>query len=201
LFSYCEAADVFEELRRATRGGIADYSGITYARIDAENGVFWPCSDESHRGSPRLFAEEFPTSSGRARFHPIEYEPAPEEPDEGFPWHITTGRTLAQYQSGTQTRRITQLVDLAPEPTAEMHPQQGKRYGIADGERVVLRTRRGSAIFRARITPDIRPDTVFVPFHWGGDRSANRLTHDALDPVSRMPQFKVCAGRIEKPDA
>ncbi|RPI49460.1 MAG: nitrite reductase, partial [Acidobacteria bacterium] len=121
--------------------------------------------------------------------------------DDSYPWHVTTGRTLAQYQSGTQTRRITQLVDVAPEPTAEMHPQLARRHEIADGERVVVRTRRGSAIFKARITSDIRPDTVFVPFHWPGERSANRLTHDALDPVSRMPQFKVCAGRVEKPDA
>ena len=201
LFSYVGAAEVFDELRQATRGGSADYSGISYERIDAENGVFWPCTEEGHPGSPRLFAEHFPTATGRARFHPVDQEQAAEEPDDSFPWHVTTGRTLAHYQSGTQTRRITQLVDLEPEPAAEIHPQLARRYEIADGERVVLRTRRGSAIFKARITADIRPDTVFVPFHWPGERSANRLTHDVLDPVSRMPQFKVCAGRIEKPDA
>jgi assimilatory nitrate reductase catalytic subunit len=108
---------------------------------------------------------------------------------------------LTQYQSGTQTRRVTQLVDVAPEPTAELHPQHARRHGISDGERVVVRTRRGSANFKAKITSDIRPDTVFVPFHWPGERSANRLTHDALDPISRMPSFKACAGRIEKLDA
>ncbi len=201
LFSYGSARDVFDELRRATRGGSADYSGITYERIDAENGVFWPCTDDARAGTPRLFAETFPTANGKARFHPVEQDPAIEETDDSFPWHVTTGRTLTQYQSGTQTRRIPQLVDLAPEPAAEIHPQLASRYGIADGERIVVRTRRGSALFKARITHDIRPDTVFVPFHWPGERSANRLTHDALDPVSRMPQFKVCAGQIEKPDA
>jgi assimilatory nitrate reductase catalytic subunit len=201
LFSYASASDVFDELRRATCGGSADYSGISYERIDSENGVFWPCATEGHPGTPRLFTEGFPTATGKARFHPVEQEPALEEPDDSFPWHLTTGRALTQYQSGTQTRRTAQLVDLAPEPVAEIHPQQARRYGIAEGERVVIRTRRGSAIFKARITTDIRPDTVFVPFHWAGERSANRLTHDALDPVSKMPQFKVCAGRIEKPDA
>ncbi len=201
LFSYVGAAEVFDELRQATRGGSADYSGISYERIDAEDGIFWPCTGEGHPGSPRLFTDHFPTATGKARFHPVEQEQAAEEPDDNFPCHVTTGRTLAQYQSGTQTRRITQLVDLEPEPAAEIHPQLARRYEIADGERVVLRTRRGSAIFKARITADIRPDTVFVPFHWPGERSANRLTLDVLDPVSRMPQFKVCAGRIEKPDA
>jgi len=191
---------VFDELREATRGGLADYSGISYDRIDTEAGVFWPCAD-GQSGTPRLFAESFPTATGKARFHPIDHERLPEEIDEDFPCHVTTGRALTQYQSGTQTRRVPQLVDLAPEPVVEMHPQQARRHGIGDGERVVLRTRRGSAVFKARITADIRPDTVFVPFHWPGERSANRLTHDALDPVSRMPQFKVCAGRIEKPDA
>ncbi len=201
LFPYAGPADVFDELRQATRGGVADYSGIDYARIDAEHGVFWPCVGEGHPGSPRLFAEGFPTRTGKARFHAVDQEPAPEEPDDRFPWHVTTGRSPAHYQSGTQTRRIAALVDLSPEPDVEMHPQMARRHGVADGERVVVRTRRGSAIFKTRVTPDIRPDTIFVPFHWPGERSANRLTQGVLDPVSRMPQFKVCAGRIEKPDA
>jgi assimilatory nitrate reductase catalytic subunit len=201
LFPYAGPADVFEELRHATRGGAADYSGISYARIDAEHGVFWPCGEEGHPGSARLFAETFPTPTGKARFHAVDQERAPEEPDDHFPWHVTTGRSPAHYQSGTQTRRIAALVDLAAEPDVEMHPQLARRHGLADGERVVVRTRRGSAIFKTRVTPGIRPDTVFVPFHWPGERSANRLTQGVLDPVSRMPQFKVCAGRIEKPDA
>jgi assimilatory nitrate reductase catalytic subunit len=200
-FSYANAADVFDELRRATRGGAADYSGITYEHIEREQGVFWPRAAETTGGSRRLFVDRFPTASGRARFFPVDYEPAPELPDDDFPWHITTGRSPTQYQSGTQTRRVRQLVDVAPDPVAEIHPEQARRYGLLDGERVVIRTRRGSAMFKARITPDIRPDTVFVPFHWPGEGSANRLTLDALDPVSRMPQFKVCAGRIERTDA
>jgi assimilatory nitrate reductase catalytic subunit len=170
FFSYSNVAGVFDELRRASRGGTADYSGITYERIDTEQGVFWPCPADGTQSMSRLFATRFPTTSGKARFTPVEHETPLESPCDDFPWHVTTGRSLTQYQSGTQTRRVTQLVDLAPEPFAEIHPQQARRYGIAEGERVVIRTRRGSAMFKAKITADIRPDTVFVPFHWPGER-------------------------------
>jgi assimilatory nitrate reductase catalytic subunit len=196
-FSFADSRSVFDELREATRGGPADYSGISYERIDREGGVFWPCPSGEHPGSPRLFEHSFPTPSGRARFHAIEHQGPAEVPDDQFPLYLTTGRLLAHYQSGTQTRRIAALMDMSPQPIAEMHPQLAKRHGLSDGAAVVVRTRRGSATFVSRITRDIRPDTVFVPFHWPGDSSANRLTNDALDPTSRMPEFKVCAARIE----
>ena len=197
FFKFEDHQAVFEELRAASRGGPADYSGISYERIDREGGVFWPCPSEDHPGTPRLFGDAFPTATGRARFHAVEHGGPAEVPDERFPLYLTTGRLLAHYQSGTQTRRVPELMDAAPEPIAEMHPQLAKRHGIADGAPVILRTRRGSAQFTSRITPDIRPDTIFVPFHWPDESSANRLTNDALDPVSRMPEFKVCAVRID----
>jgi assimilatory nitrate reductase catalytic subunit len=196
-FTYQGAGDVFEELRRATRGGPADYSGITYDRLDASDGVFWPCAD-GEEGTPRLFTDRFPTTSGKARFHAVEHQGAAEEPDAEFPLLLTTGRVLAHYQSGTQTRRVRRLAEVCPEPMAEIHPQQASRHGLTDGDPVTLHTRRGSATFTTRVTPDIRVDTVFVPFHWPDERSANRLTNDALDPVSRMPEFKVCGVRISK---
>ena len=196
-FAFGDPESVFDELRAATRGGVADYSGISYDRIEREGGVFWPCTSASHAGTPRLFDTTFPTLSGRARFYAIEHVGSAETPDEQFPFYLTTGRLLAHYQSGTQTRRVAALVQAASGPTAEIHPHVAKRYGLADGARVVLRTRRGSAVFTSRISPDIRPDTIFAPFHWPGESSANRLTNDALDPVSRMPEFKVCAARIE----
>jgi assimilatory nitrate reductase catalytic subunit len=191
---------VFDELRRATRGAPADYSGITYERIDREDGVFWPCpatANGDHPGTPRLFADGFPTATGRARFFDIEHLPSAEQPDQSFPLHLTTGRIVAHYQSGTQTRRVAALSEMAPEPLAELHPQTARRHGVADGGQVTLRTRRGTARFTAKVTPTIRPDTIFVPFHWAGEASANRLTNDAVDPVSGMPEFKVCAVRIE----
>jgi assimilatory nitrate reductase catalytic subunit len=194
-------ADVREtsaEFRRATAGGDADYSGITVERIADEDGVFWPCPSADHPGTLRMFLDRFATEDGRARFHAIEHRPAAEVPDEDFPYVLTTGRVLAQYQSGSQTRRVAELKAAAPEPFVEIHPETARGLRIADGDLVILTTRRGRAIVKARLTRDIRFDTLFVPFHWGGVGSANALTNGALDPVSRIPEFKVCAVKIEK---
>lgn len=193
-----EPAVVFEELRRASSGGVADYAGITYARIRQEDGVFWPCPDEQHPGTPRLFEDRFATADGRAKFHPVEYLPAAEEPDHEYPLYLTTGRVMAQYQSGTQTRRVAALAQAVPESFVQIHPSMARTYGVSEGDRVRLTTRRGCALLRAQITPSIRMDTLFVPFHFAGDGRANLLTNPALDPTSRMPEFKVCAVRLEK---
>jgi assimilatory nitrate reductase catalytic subunit len=193
-----DASNIFSELRRASAGGIADYAGITYERIQQENGVFWPCPSEGHPGTPRVFLDRFGSPDGRARFHPVEYRESAEQPDEEFPLYLTTGRLMAQYQSGTQTRRITKLVELAPSSFVQIHPSMARNYGIAQGDKVRLTTRRGTAIAAAQLTAGIRLDTLFVPFHFGGEGRANLLTNAALDPISRMPEFKVCAARIEK---
>src|SRR5262249_51201980 len=113
--------------------------------------------------------------------------------DAAHPLYLTTGRVLAHYQSGTQTRHVEALQQAVPEPLAEMHPATARLHGLKDGARVTLTTRRGMASFALKITASIREDTVFVPFHWGGEQSINRLTHSVLDPVSGMPEFKVCA--------
>jgi len=188
---------VFTELRQASAGGVADYAGITYERIEAEDGVFWPCPSEAHPGTPRLFQESFPTADGRARFHPVTYRPAAEEPTPDYPLYLTTGRVMAHYQSGTQTRRVKALRDIAPQAFVEMNPDLAKRLGIENGDPVRVATRRGTADLKAAITPTIRPDTLFVPFHWGDGSCANLLTNPALDPTSRMPEFKICAARID----
>ena len=195
-FYYASPEAVFEELRAASAGGPADYSGISYQKIEANQGIFWPCPTVDHPGTPRMFTESFPTASGKARFHPVLHSSPAETPDEVYPLYLTTGRVLAQYQSGTQTRRIAELREMAPEPLAEMNPTTAERYGVADGAVLTLETRRGRARFKARISAAIRPDTVFAPFHWGNEQSVNLLTNPALDPISRMPEFKVCAVRI-----
>ena len=153
--------------------------------------MFWPCPDRDHPGTPRLFADGFATTDGRARFVPVEHRGTAEPVDAGFPVHLTTGRVLAQYQSGAQTRRVRSLPDTGP--FVELHPMLAERVGARDGEPVVVTTRRGELKAPARVVTTIRPDTVFVPFHWVG---ANRLTNDALDPASRMPEFKVCAATV-----
>jgi assimilatory nitrate reductase catalytic subunit len=189
--------EIFAELGRASAGGKADYSGITYERIREEHGVFWPCpsgatSDGSaHPGTPRMFLDAFATPDGRALFHLVEHRGPAEQPDDDYPVHLTTGRVLAQYQSGAQTRRVRELTDDGA--FVEMHPMLAGRIGTADGEPVRISTRRGVMVAPARVVSTIRPDTVFVPFHWVG---ANKLTNDALDPASRMPEFKVCAASV-----
>jgi assimilatory nitrate reductase catalytic subunit len=208
---------VFDELRRASAGGPADYAGITWERIEAERGVFWPCPSEDHEGTPRLFRDEpgdkiqhstpigersstrryFPTPDGTARFHVVHHRDAAELPDDAYPYRLTTGRTRAHYQSGTQTRRTKALVDAEPEPAVDVHPDLAARLGVGDGGELVLRTRRGEARMRVRLSSAIRPDTVFAPFHWSGAATINDLTDPALDPASRMPEFKVCAVALE----
>jgi assimilatory nitrate reductase catalytic subunit len=197
-FSYPDNEAVFDELRRATRGGPADYSGITYQRLESGHGVFWPCPAIDHAGTPRLFADTFPTGSGRARFHAVSHRSIAEPASAEYPLYLTTGRLLAQYQSGTQTRRVRALLEMAGEPMAEMHPETANAAGLASGDRVTLTTRRGTATFVVKTTSAIREDTIFVPFHWGGEQSANNLTNAALDPTSKMPEFKVCAVRLDK---
>lgn len=198
-FMSSQPREVFEELRRASAGGLADYSGITYEKIQAQNGVFWPCPHEEDPGTPRLFTNSFPTTSGRARFHTVRHLSPAEMPDQEYPLYLTTGRVLVHYQSGTQTRRVAQLNEIAPEPLAEIHPLTARRHNVLHGAQVRLATRRGAATFKVKVTATIREDTVFVPFHWGQELSANRLTNPALDPVSKMPEFKVCAVRLEQP--
>ncbi|MET7512554.1 molybdopterin oxidoreductase family protein [Streptomyces sp. NPDC005480] len=189
--------EVFEELRLASEGGAADYAGISYRRLVEEEGVFWPCPEEEHPGTPRLFLERFATEDGRARFVAVSHRAAAEEPDAEFPVHLTTGRVVSQYQSGAQTRRVAELNAAAPGPFVELHPRLAARIGVAEGEPVAVVSRRGRAEAPARITAGIRPDTVFMPFHWPGAGRANNLTNPALDPTSRMPEFKVCAVRVE----
>jgi assimilatory nitrate reductase catalytic subunit len=230
--------EIFEELRRASAGGPADYSGITYRRLVEENGVFWPCpaaepvgtagsqdgaggpgaqgsaagrpastedtpaatgdtADRVHPGTPRLFLDRFATPDGRARFVPVSHRAIAEEPDDEYPVLLTTGRVVAQYQSGAQTRRVAELNAAAPGPFVELHPRLAARLGAAEGDPVAVVSRRGRAVAPARITDAIRPDTVFMPFHWPGEGRANSLTNPALDPTSRMPEFKACAVRLE----
>ncbi|MFE1577699.1 molybdopterin oxidoreductase family protein [Streptomyces fradiae] len=189
--------EVFDELRRASAGGLADYAGISYRRIAQEDGVFWPCPDAGHPGTPRLFLDRFATEDGRARFVPVTHRAAAEETDAEYPVVLTTGRVVSQYQSGAQTRRVAELNAAAPGPFVELHPRLAERVGVAEGDPVAVVSRRGRAVAPARITAAIRPDTVFMPFHWPDEGRANTLTNPALDPTSRMPEFKVCAVRLE----
>lgn len=202
-------AAIFSELRQASQGGIADYSGITYEKIEQQQGVFWPCPTEDHSGTPRLFEPgswnpvaqgkgPFYFPDGKARFNLSVYAPPAEDVDETYPIILTTGRVVSQFLSGTQTRRIGPLVDHYPEPRVEMHPLLAQKLGILDGEWVEVVSRRGRITLRAHVVQTIRPDTVFVPYHWAGRQSINQLTIAAQDPISKIPAYKVCAVRVQK---
>ncbi len=195
-FRYNAEEEVFNELCRASSGGVADYAGISYERIEREQGVFWPCPSSDHPGTPRLFAERFHHVDGKARFHPVQHVDAAELPDPDYPIYFTTGRYREHYNSGAQTRRMPTTMSRKPEPLLQMHPRLAKQLGVSNGELVRAESRRGAAEFYVQVSNEIRPDTVFAPFHWGGRRAANLLTNPALDPISRMPEFKVCAVQI-----
>jgi assimilatory nitrate reductase catalytic subunit len=197
-FSFGSSREVFDELRHATAGAKADYSGISYEKLREQQGVFWPCPSDDHGGTPRMFGERFATPSGRARFFAVPYRPAAELPCADYPLYFTTGRYKEHYNSGAQTRHVPTLLDAKPEPRVQIHPLLAARLGVSDGEQLLVESRRGSVSFAALVSPDIRPDTLFAPFHWGGRQAANLLTIPALDPTSRMPEFKVCAVRARR---
>lgn len=197
-FTYKNSEAIFNELRVASKGGTADYFGITYKRIVDEMGVFWPCPTEGHPGTPRLWEDrKFKTPDGKAHFNAVPYKLPGEITDEAYPVILTTGRVVSQYLSGTQTRRIGKLVNQYPEPLLEIHPDMASRFGIKQRELVKVSTRRGEGIFPANIVDTIRTDTVFIPYHWPGKKSANLLTPGTLDPISKIPEFKVSACKLE----
>ena len=196
-FSYNSSEDIFNELRVASKGGTADYYGITYEKIEANMGVFWPCPSIDHPGTPRLWEDrKFATADGKAHFNPVVYKEPGEVVNYEYPIVLTTGRVVSQYLSGTQTRRIGKLVNQYPEPLVEIHPELAAQYGISQRELVKVITRRGEAVFPANIVETIRKDTVFIPYHWPGKKSANQLTPGTLDPISKIPEFKVCACQL-----
>ncbi|MFK7691737.1 molybdopterin oxidoreductase family protein [Paenibacillus sp. HJGM_3] len=196
-FRYGCIEDVFQELAACTSGAKADYSGITYARLQAEQGIYWPCPAPNHPGTPMLFAERFHHPDGKARLFGITPKMPAEPIDADYPCVLTTGRLSNHYLSGAQTRRTEALHKKAPIPVAEIHPWLAGKIGLGTATHVRITSRRSSLVFQVKVTDTIQPRTVFVPFHWGEQLSVNRLTNDALDPTSRMPEFKLCAVKVE----
>ncbi len=192
-----DAEAVFTELRAASRGGAADYSGVDYERLRAGEALHWPVPDPGHPGTPRLFLDSFAHADGRARFVAVDHTGPAESPDEDFPLTATTGRVLQHYQSGAQTRAIDELTAVVRDVFVEVHPDTAARAGLADGDVARVVSRRGEVVARVRCEPSARPDVVFLPFHFPGAQRANLVTNPVLDPTSRMPEFKVCAVRLE----
>ncbi|MFA5774027.1 MAG: molybdopterin oxidoreductase family protein [Ilumatobacteraceae bacterium] len=197
-FSYRDNEEIFDELCIASAGGTADYRGATWQRIEEEMGLFWPIPEVGHPGTPRLFeGGKFFHPDGKARFHGVPFRESAEVVDDEYPIWLTTGRVVSQYLSGTQTRRIAGLVEQYPEPLCEMHSLLAEQLGVSNGNLVTVSSRRGTITLPANVVNTIRPDTVFIPYHWPGAKAANQLTNRAVDPISKMPEFKVAAVRIE----
>ncbi|MEM7273665.1 MAG: molybdopterin oxidoreductase family protein [Actinomycetota bacterium] len=179
--------DVFDEMRRVSAGGPVDYSGMTWDRLRDEGGLCWPCPDEDHPGTPQLYTGRFAHPDGRARFHRVT-QPAPPEPvGPERPLVLTTGRVLAQFLSGNQTMRIPEQQALAPGPVLEVHPDTAAAFGLVDGEPVSVTSALATSTVEWTSNPELRPDTVFLPYHWP---ACNRLVAAHLDPISRIPAFK-----------
>ncbi len=194
-FDHHTARSVYEEMTALSAGAPVDYSGIGWDRIRTDGGVFWPCPTPDHPGTPQLYRDRFAHPDGRARFHAVVPTDPPVVSDEAHPLVLTTGRVLAQYLTANQTDRIDAQHRLAPEPVLEVHPQTAVESGLVEGEPAQVASRQGRATVAWTANPGLRPDTLFLPFHWS---QANRLTAgDVLDPTSRMPGFKYTPVRLE----
>jgi len=180
---------LFKEIRDLT----PSYAGITYERI-REVGIAGPCPNEEHPGTPTLHIGKF--SRGLALLTPLTYRAPAEEPDDDYDLVLSTGRILEHFHTGSMSRRSHLLDTIVPSGHVELHPENARRKGIKDGDMIVVATRRGRIKTTARITDRVAQGSIFVPFHFA-EAAANALTNDALDPVAKIPEFKVCAARIE----
>jgi formate dehydrogenase major subunit len=187
---YQNSEEIFDEIRTVT----PSYAGITYERIN-EEGIHWPCPNIEHPGTPILHIGKF--TRGKGMLHAIEYIPPAEQADNEYPLYLTTGRLLYQYHTGTMTMKTEGLNERAPGTYLEISPQDAAKLDLIDGQKVKVASRRGEIEADIKVSDKAVNGTVFLPFHFA-DAAANRLTNSALDPVSKIPEFKVCAVKISK---
>ena len=190
IWNYTHPSGIWDEMRALT----PEFAGISYDRLEVEGGVHWPCPAADHPGTPYLFAESFPR--GRGRFWQVEYGTLSEQPDEAYPFVLSTGRVLYHWHGGTMTR-VSALDAAWPEPTVEVHPSDAANLGLSTGDWVEVASRRGSIIGRVLVTGRSPTGTVFIPFHFA-EAAANVLTDNRLDPRAKIPDYKVCAVRVSK---
>ena len=188
--SYDNSRQIMEEIAHVT----PSYGGMTYDRIEYE-GIHWPAPTAEHPGTPILHRDQF--AKGKGTFHAIDYIPPAEQADDEYPMYLTTGRLLYQYHTGTMTMKSDGLMDIAPECFVEISRRDAGQYEVEDGAVVDIASRRGSIQARIKISTKAVSGTVFIPFHYAA-AAANRLTNGALDPISGIPEYKVCAVKMSK---
>jgi len=189
-WDYGSPAEIMEEMVTLT----PIYGGVAYGRLEGR-GLQWPCPTADHPGTPYLHKDRF--AGGRGRFVPAEYRPPAEEPDDDYPLLLTTGRVLFHYHTGTMTRRSPTLTAQGNEAFVDIHPDDAAQLGVTCGDRVRVRSRRGEVELAARVTGTVPPGVVFIPFHFA-EAPANVLTHAALDPTAKIPEYKVCAVQVAR---
>jgi predicted molibdopterin-dependent oxidoreductase YjgC len=170
------------------------YGGITYDRLEYE-GIHWPCPTSDHPGTPILHVGTF--IGGKAVFFSIDYIPPAERPDDEYPMYLTTGRVIYQYHTGTMSMKTDGLNEGAPECFVEISPEDAREYDLEDRNMARIASRRGSINARVNVSERAVAGTIFIPFHYA-ESAANKLTNAALDPIAKIPEYKVCAVRIEK---
>jgi len=188
--NYADAKAIMDEIRQVT----LSYCGINYDRLERD-GLHWPCTGTDHPGTPCLHIDQF--TCGLGVFHAIEYIPPAELPDDEYPLYLTTGRVLYQYHTGTMTMKSEGLNEMAPECFVEISPEDATSYELEEGDKVKIASRRGEIEAKATISEKAVEGTIFLPFHYA-NAPANKLTNAALDPIAKIPEYKVCAIRIEK---
>ncbi len=189
-FNFAHPSQIMDEIARLT----PSYGGISYGRLD-NGGLQWPCPTPEHPGTPILHTEQF--TRGKGRFIPLEYKPPMELPDDEYPLILTTGRSLFHFHTGTMSRKVTGLNIFKGEEQVEINPEDALRLDITDGETVKVISRRGAVIAKAKVTEASPVGVVFMTFHFA-ESPTNVLTNPVLDPVSKIPELKVCAVRIER---
>lgn len=188
--AYESAEEIFAEVARLS----PPHGGMSYPRLDGK-GLCWPCPTPDHPGTPVLHVGRF--TRGKGLFHSVEYKPPAEIPDEQYPFWMTTGTEFAHYLTGTMTRRCAQLDREMPELITDLNPRDGELMGISDGDFMRVTSRRGSLVSRVRLTDRVKPGMIFMPLHFE-EAAANQLTNPAMDPISKTPEYKVSAVRLEK---
>jgi ferredoxin-nitrate reductase len=203
-FTYADESEIFAEHCALTRGTAIDMSGLSYERLQRENGVQWPCPSTDRPGTPRLFADgRFPTRSGRARLSGVSYEHTSESVSDDYPFVLTTGRIRDQWHTMTRTGKVSKLKQHEDSPFVEIHPADAAKLELREGDSVHVANTRGELSVRARVTDTIKPGVLFMPMHWGrafnhGSGRVNVLTSSRVDPRSREPDFKYCAVAMKR---
>jgi formate dehydrogenase alpha subunit len=196
-FEFTSAKEIFEEIRRC----VPQYAGISYERLEkAVAGIHWPCPTEDHPGTPTMFTEKFNTPDGKGHLVPAAFKPPAEIPDEEYPFVLSTGRVIFHYHTGSLTGRADSLKGELSDAFLQINPVDAEGLKIRDGESVQASSRRGTIRVKARLSDEVPPGLTFVPFHFAAT-AANVLTNPAFDPACKMPEFKVCAIKIEKTES